>query len=145
MSAAGVPDGIAYAAGVSRPEQPPPAIRAAALIVAVQAAALAVAAIVLCVLAFVHTSTRLWAALSVIGFAVLGMLVLLVCARGLLGLRPSARSPIVLLELITLPVGYSLGIQAGRWPIGLPVLASAVAILVLLFTPAARQSLDRVL
>lgn len=130
---------------MSESEQPPQAIRAAALIVGVQAAGLVVAAIMLSVLAFVHTSTRLWAALAVIGFALLGALVLLVCARGLRGLRPSARSPIVLLELITLPVGYSLGIQAGRWPIGLPVLASAIAILVLLFTPAARRSLDRVL
>jgi hypothetical protein len=130
---------------VSEPQQPPQAIKAAAVIVAVQATGLVVAAIVLSVLALVHTSTRLWAALSVIGFALLGALVLLVCARGLLGLRPSARSPIVLLELITLPVGYSLGIQAGRWPIGLPVLASAVAVLVLLFTPAARRALDRVL
>lgn len=130
-------------------DEPAPAVpgplRVAAGIVAVQAAALLVTAIVLLVLAFVHTTTRLWAALSVAGFAVLGAAVLYACARGLLALRPSARSPIVLLEVIALPVGYSLGIQAGRWVIGVPLLLSALAVLVLLFTPAARAALDRVL
>ena len=97
------------------------------------------------VLAFVHSTTRLWAALAVAGFALLGAVVLYLCGRGLLALRPSARSPVVLLELIALPVGYSLGIQAGRVLVGLPVLLSALAVLVLLFTPTARAALDRVL
>jgi len=121
----------------------PGTLRTAAGIVAVQAAALAIVAVVVIVLAFVHSATRLWAALTVAGFALLGAAVLYLCARGLLGRRPSSRSPVVLLEVIALPVGYSLGIQAGRLEIGLPVLASAVAVLVLLFTPAARVALDR--
>lgn len=111
----------------------------------VQAAALAVTAVVLLVLAVFHSTTRLWAALSVAGFAVLGAVVLYLCGRGLLALRPSSRSPVVLLELIALPVGYSLGIQAGRYLIGVPLLLAALAVLVLLFTPAARASLDRTL
>jgi hypothetical protein len=123
----------------------PQTVRFAAGLVLVQAVALAVTAVALVVLAFVHSSTRLWAALSIVGFAVLGAVVLYLCARGLYALRPSARSPIVLLELIALPVGYSLGIQAGRVAVGVPVLVSAVAVLVLLFTPSARAALDRVL
>lgn len=126
-------------------EPPPTALRVGAGIVLVQALALAVTAAALVALAFLQSTTRLWAALSVAGFALLGAAVLYLCARGLLALRPSARSPIVLLELIALPVGYSLGIQAGRLALGLPVLVSAVAVLVLLFTPAARMALDRVL
>ncbi|MGI8666198.1 MAG: hypothetical protein ACR2N4_09235 [Jatrophihabitans sp.] len=122
----------------------PPTIRAAAGLVALEGFGLLVTAVVLGVLAVVHSSTRWWAALSIVGFALLGALVLLLCARGLLGLRPSSRSPVVLLELIALPVGYSLGIQAGRLVIALPILAAALGVLVLLFTPTARQALDRV-
>ena len=133
----------------AQPDDPafevPAPLQLAARIVLVQAAALAVTAVVLVVLAFVHSTTRLWAALAVAGFALLGAVVLYLCARGLLALRPSSRSPVILLELIALPVGYSLGIQAGRWLLGVPVLLSALAVLVLLFTPAARSALDRVL
>ncbi len=126
-------------------ENVPRPLQFAAGIVVVQAAALAVTAVVLLVLAVVHSTTRLWAALAVAAFALLGAVVLYLCARGLLALRPSSRSPVILLELIALPVGYSLGIQAGRVAIGIPVLVSALAVLVLLFTPAARAALDRVL
>jgi hypothetical protein len=61
----------------------------------------------------------------------------------LLGLRPSARSPVVLIQLLALPVGYSLGLQAGRPVAGVPILLLAVAVLVALFTPTARAALDR--
>ena len=107
--------------------------------------ALGITALALIVLAFIHSSNRLWAALSIVGFTILGAVVLLLCARGLLRLRPAARSPVVLLELIALPVGYDLGFQAGRLVIGVPILASALAVLVLLFTPKAREALNRVL
>jgi hypothetical protein len=127
------------------PERAPATIRYAAGVVLVQAAALLVTAIALLVLAVTHSSQRLWAALAIAGFALLGTLIFYVCGRGLLALRPSARSPIVLLELLALPVGYSLGIQAGRALVGVPVLISAVAVLALLFTPTARAALDRVL
>jgi hypothetical protein len=127
------------------PERTPGTIRYAGGVVLVQAAALLVTAIALLVLAVAHSSQRLWAALAIAGFALLGALVLYLCGRGLLALRPSARSPIVLLELLALPVGYSLGVQAGRALVGVPVLVSAAAVLALLFTPTARAALDRVL
>lgn len=123
--------------------QPPGTVRLAVLLVAVEALGLLVVAMVLAGLAFVHTSNRLWAALAIVGFALLGGLVLAGCARGLLRLRPSARSPVVLIQLLALPVGYSLGIQAGRPLAGVPVLLLAVAVLVVLFTPSARAALDR--
>ncbi|HTZ44166.1 MAG TPA: hypothetical protein VMB79_09905 [Jatrophihabitans sp.] len=135
----------------TQPAQPPsdtagpaPAtVRYAGVVVLVQAAGLLGTAVALVVLAMVHSSQRLWAALAIVGFAVLGAAVFYFCGRGLLALRPSARSPIVLLELLALPVGYSLGIQAGRPLIGLPVLLSAVAVLALLATPSAREALNR--
>ena len=110
-----------------------------------EAAALAVTSLVLLVLAFVHTTTRLWAAVAIVGFALLGAAVLAGCARGLLRLSPAARSPVILVQLLAVPVGYSLGIQAGRPLVGAPILLAAVAVLVLLLLPSSRQALDRVL
>jgi hypothetical protein len=124
---------------------PPTGIRVAAVIVLAEAAALAVVAVVLLVLAFVHTTTRLWAAVAIVGFALLAAAVLALCARGLLRLRPSARSPVILVQLLALPVGYDLGVQAGRLLIALPILAAAITVLVLLLLPSSRQALDRIL
>lgn len=126
-------------------EEVPPAIRTAALLVLAEAAALAVTAVVLLVLAFVHTTTRLWAAVAIVGFALVGAAVLALCGRGLLQLRPSARSPVILVQLLAVPVGYSLGVQAGRALVGVPILIVAIAVLVLLLLPSSRQALDRVL
>jgi hypothetical protein len=122
---------------------PPSGVRAAAAVVLIEAAALAATAAVLVVLAFVHTTTRLWAAVAIVGFALLGAAVLALCARGLVRLRPSARSPVILLQLLALPIGYSLGIQAGRALVGVPILIAAIAVLVLLMMPSSRQALDR--
>lgn len=135
------PDGAAPA----EPDRSPPTVRYAAGVVLAQAAALLVITAVLLVLAVVHSSQRLWAALAIAGFALLGAAICYLCGRGLLELRPSARSPIVLLELLALPVGFSLGVQAGRPLAGVPVLVSALAVLILLFTPSARAALDRML
>ncbi|HEV2887574.1 MAG TPA: hypothetical protein VGX49_11725 [Jatrophihabitans sp.] len=123
----------------------PAGVRAAAAIVLLEAAALAVTALVLLVLAFVHTTTRFWAAAAIVGFALLAAAVLAVCARGLLRLRPSARSPVILIQLLAVPVGYSLGIQAGRLLVGVPILLAAIAVLVLLLLRSSRRALDRVL
>ena len=127
------------------PDVVPDSVRYAAWVVFAQAAALGVITVVLLVLGVVHSSQRLWAALAIVGFALLGSLICYLCARGLLALRPTARSPIVLLELLALPVGFSLGVQAGRPLAGVPVLVSALAVLALLFTPTARAALDRTL
>jgi hypothetical protein len=134
---------VGDAGPATEPDRPPETVRFAAWVVFAQAAALAVITVVLLVLAVVHSSQRLWAALAIAGFALLGALICYLCGRGLLDLRPSARSPIVLLELLALPVGFSLGVQAGRPLAGVPVLISAVAVLLLLFTPTARAALNR--
>ncbi|MEO6701117.1 MAG: hypothetical protein ABIP57_06420 [Jatrophihabitantaceae bacterium] len=123
----------------------PAPVRYASLLVGLESAGLLIAAIVLAVLAVVHSSTRLWAALAIVGFALFGAVVLAVCARGLLELRPSARSPIVLVQVLALPVGYSLGIQAGRALVGVPIMLVALAVLILLLQRSSRTALDRVL
>jgi hypothetical protein len=123
----------------------PSTVRAAAGLVFAEAIALLVAAVALLVLIAIHTTTRLWAAFAVVGFAVAGAALLSLCARGLLRLRPSARTPVVLIQLLTLPVTYSLALQAGHLLVGGPILVAALAVLALLFTPSARHALDRVL
>jgi hypothetical protein len=77
------------------------------------------------------------AAITLLGAAVLGA-----CARGIYHHRPVARTPVVVLELLALPVGYSLGFQAGRIGYGGPIVASALVVLYLVFTPPARAALD---
>jgi hypothetical protein len=52
---------------------------------------------------------------------------------------------VVLIQLLTLPVTYSLALQAGHLLVGGPILVAALAVLALLFTPSARHALDRVL
>jgi hypothetical protein len=87
---------------------------------------------------------------SDLGRALLGAAITLVAAvglafgaRALWRLRPAARSPIVVVQLLALPVGYSLGFQAGRIGFGGPIMAIALLVLFLLFTPPARAALDR--
>jgi hypothetical protein len=123
----------------------PQTVRTAAILVSLEVLGLLGGAVTLLIMAAVRTTTRLWAALAIIGFALAAAAILALCARGLLQLRPSARSPIILVQLLTLPVGYSLGFQAGRLLIAAPLLVVPVAVLVLLLTPSARQALDRVL
>ncbi len=69
---------------------------------------------------------------------------LILLARGLRNLRPATRSPVVAVQIVALPVGWTLTSTNGRPEIGLPVLVLAVAVLVLLFgTAEARDSLAR--
>ena len=121
----------------------PVTVRWASLLTLLEAAALLVAAVALFLLTALHTSTRLWAAFTVAGFALLGAFVLVVCSRGLRRGRASARIPVVLLQLLALPVGYSLGFQAGDYFYGVPMLVVAIAVLGLLFTPSANTALGR--
>lgn len=121
----------------------PRAVRAASVILSLEALALVGVA------AFYLYDTAVGSPHSVAGallgaaFAVLGAIVLLLGARGLLRLRPGARTPIVVLQLLALPVSYSLAFQAGLAVVGGPILVAALAVIYLLFTPPARAALDR--
>lgn len=99
--------------------------------------------------AFLVVDTVSGASHSIAGALFGALLVLLVAAflalgaRGLLRLRPAARTPVVVLQILALPVSYSLGFQAGRIAIGGPILIVALLVLYLLFTPPSRAALDR--
>jgi hypothetical protein len=126
---------------VDEPELPVE-IRAAAIVVLLQGAALLVAVVVLVTeiaRGGYDDVGRAWADTA---FALLGALILGFAARGLSYLRPAFRSPLLVLEVLTLPVGYSL-IQGGRWAYGVPVVLSALVVAGLLLTRPARVALDR--
>jgi hypothetical protein len=76
-------------------------------------------------------------------FAILGAAALAAGIRGLLKLSPAARTPMVVIQLLALPVSYSIAFQSGRYAYGGPILVAAVVVLYLLFTPPAREALDR--
>ncbi|MDQ6849334.1 MAG: hypothetical protein M3070_05035 [Actinomycetota bacterium] len=121
----------------------PGQLRAAAVLLAVEALALLAAAAVLVLKTLTGHPNLVGRALFGAAFAAAGAIALAFGARGLLRLRPPARTPIIVLQLLALPVSYSLAFQAGRVEYGGPILLVALSVLYLLFTPPARAALDR--
>jgi len=112
-------------------------------LIGIEALALFGAAVLLVVKTVTGHPHSLAGALVGAAMALFAAAVLLLCARGLAGLRPAARSPIVVIQLLALPVSYSLAFQAGLVGYGAPILLCALAVLYLVFTPPVRQVLDR--
>lgn len=121
----------------------PVQVRIAAAVIGLESLALLAAAGVLVAKSIAGHPDSIGRALLGAALALVGALVLGLCARGLLRMRPAARTPVVVLQLLALPVGYSLAFQAGRVEYGGPILVGALTVLYLLFTPPARAVLDR--
>jgi hypothetical protein len=115
---------------VSAPEQAR-SLRVAAWLVAAEGVALMALGVTAIVLIFVaEPHDRGSAALTAV-FALAFGVVLLLAGRRLAGFRRAAYAPVVLLQLLAIPVGISL-VQAERIGIAVSVLVPAVAVLVLL-------------
>ncbi|MEO6885144.1 MAG: hypothetical protein ABI232_02505 [Jatrophihabitantaceae bacterium] len=125
------------------PELVPVQVRAAVVIIALESLALVGAAVVLLVKIVFGSPTDLAGALLLVLLALVGAGVLAMCARGLTRLRSSSRSPVVVLQLLAIPVSYSLAFQAHRVAYGGPIILAALVTLYLLFTPPARAVLER--
>lgn len=123
-------------------ETVPPSVRRASVLLLAESAALFAAGVSVLALAAIHDTTRLWAAFVIAFFALGGGAFLLFASRGLSRLQAAYRSPVVLVQLLAIPVAIGL-VQGGRWFVGLPILALAVAVIVLLFRADARAELDR--
>jgi hypothetical protein len=126
------------------PARAPRPVLIAAALVAVEGVALLVLAVVNVVLTALDDAGSVPLALA--GAALLAIFggALLLLARALRALRPPARSPVVAVQVVALPVGWTLTSTNGRPEIGLPVLLLAAAVLVLLFgTAEARDALAR--
>jgi hypothetical protein len=126
------------------PARAPRPVLAAAALVTVEGAALLVLAVVSVVLTALHDAASVPVALGgALLLAIFGGALLLL-ARALRALKPQARSPVVAVQIVALPVGWTLASTNGRPEIGVPVLVLAVAVLVLLFATAeARDALAR--
>jgi hypothetical protein len=126
------------------PARAPRPVLIAAALVAVEGVALLLLAVVNVVLTALDDAGSVPLALA--GAALLAIFggALLLLARALRALRPPARSPVVAVQVVALPVGWTLTSTNGRPEIGLPVLLLAAAVLVLLFgTAEARDALAR--
>jgi hypothetical protein len=126
-----------------RPDVAPGQIRAAATVVLVEALALVGAAGVVLSKTTTGHPHDVFGALLLAALCLGGTVLLGLSARGVYRLRPAARTPIVVMQILALPVSYSLTFQAHRAAYGAPILIAALAVLYLLFTPPARAALDR--
>lgn len=120
----------------------PRPVRLAALVAAVEGLALVGLAAFFLVDVAVASPTDTGAALAGAAIELCTGVALLAIARGLYRVARWARSPSVVLQVVFLPVGYTLAFQAGQPWWGLPVLVLAVAELYLLFTPESRRTFD---
>ncbi|HJQ41530.1 MAG TPA: hypothetical protein VJ831_00465 [Jatrophihabitantaceae bacterium] len=121
----------------------PGQVRAAVAVIWVEALALFATAAILVAKTITGDPSDVAGALLAAALAGGGGLLLGLAGRGLLRLRPAARTPVIVIELLALPVSYSLAFQAHRVEYGGPILVAALAVLYLLFTPPAREALDR--
>ncbi|MDQ2628291.1 MAG: hypothetical protein M3Y90_15020, partial [Actinomycetota bacterium] len=116
---------------------PPRAVRAAGLIVAVQGAAFLVVAVVLVVRAVAGVDQRMASGYGTAAwFALIGAAVLAAgwaLRRG----RRVGRGVAVFANLSLLPVAWYMGVGSHRWGYGAMVGIAAAAVLAALFSPAA--------
>jgi uncharacterized membrane protein (DUF2068 family) len=90
----------------------------------------------------VATATDVTVALVTAGLALVAGLGLLQVGRGLLQARRWARSPALVTSLILVPVSVGL-LQSGRWSVGVPLLAIAAVVVVLLFSSSVNTTLEQ--
>jgi hypothetical protein len=121
----------------------PASLRIAVVVILAQALALVGLAVVVVIKAATGNPHSLAGALLGAVLALVAAAVFGYCARAMLQSRAVSRTPVVVLELVALPVSYSLTFQAHQVGYGAPILVSALAVLYLLFTPASRAILDR--
>jgi hypothetical protein len=127
-----------------RPQRPRPeaprTLRWAALVVGIEAAALALGALWLLYLVVSSTADSVAAAVGEVLFVAAGAGVLAAAAVGLRRAAGWARGPVVVLQLLLAALGYTAAFQAGRPAIGVPVLVLVAVELYLLATPESRMA-----
>ncbi|WP_245160897.1 hypothetical protein [Blastococcus sp. CT_GayMR16] len=127
----------------SRPEAPR-TLRWAAVVVAVEAAAIGVGAVLLLYLVVTSAADSMSRAIAEVVVVGAGSALLATAAVGLWRVAGWARGPVIVLQLLLAALAYTTAFEAGRPAIGLPVLVLVAAELYLLATPEARLAyLDR--
>ena len=120
-----------------RPEAPW-SLRWAAALVGVEAAAIAVGALVLLYLTVTSTAESVGRALAEVVLVGAGAAVLAGAAAGLWRVAAWARGPVIVLQLLLAALAYTTAFEAERPLVGVPVLVLVAAVLYLLATPEAR-------
>jgi len=95
-------------------DAPPRPLKAACALLGLEALGLLAGGVVLLVDTVTGHPTDRASAVLTAAFAVAGAVALAYGARGLLRLRPAARTPIVVLEVLAVPVGYQLVFDSER-------------------------------
>jgi hypothetical protein len=116
----------------------PPAVRRAALVAGLEAAALAAVALWLLVLTFTSTPDSVGRALAEVVWVGFFAVLLGAAAVGLWRLSPWSRGPVVFLQLLLGLFGYYSAFEWGGAWAGIPVLVLVGTELYLLATPEAR-------
>ena len=121
--------------------RPPTTLAACVALVGLEAVGLLAAAVFYVVELLVATEDDVGRALVSAALALVAAVGLGLVARGLHAGGRWARSPALVANLLVVPVAIGL-LQGGRWYVGLPLLALALAVLVLLFHPSTSIALD---
>lgn len=119
-------------------QEAPTAVRRAALVVAVEALALTVLAVVLLVLTLTGSPDSVGRALAEVVYVGLGAGLLAAAAVGLWRVSGWARGPVIVLQILLGLLAYNAAFEAQLPLLGLPVLALVATELWLLATPEAR-------
>jgi hypothetical protein len=82
-------------------------------------------------------------AIGIVAVALIGAVLLTVCARGLWRVASWARGPVVAFQLLLALIGYTAAFQYGAPQVGVPVLVLAAVELYLLATPESRLAYYR--
>ncbi len=134
--------GAAAEPSAPRPPRPrteaPRALRWAAIVVGIEAGAIALGAVVLLYLTLTSDAASLSRAVAEVVIVAAGAAVLGAAAVGLWRVAGWARGPVIALQLLLAALAYTTAFEAGQPMIGLPVLALVAAELYLLATPEAR-------
>ncbi|MGI8532309.1 MAG: hypothetical protein ACR2KN_04835 [Geodermatophilaceae bacterium] len=126
---------------MSPDSHPPRVIQWAAALVAVEGAAVLAAAAVLCVATLVTPPDSYAGAASGIALGLVFGAAILRLALGLRRLEAWSRGPVVVTQLLLVPVGYTFAVNAGMPVYGVPILLVCVAVLGLLFSPGGRMAM----
>ncbi len=116
----------------------PRSVRWAAVVVGIEAGAIALGALVLLYLTLTSTADSVARALAEVVLVVAGAAVLAACAVGLWRVAGWARGPVIVLQLLLAALAYTTAFEADQPLVGLPVLVLVASELYLLATPEAR-------
>lgn len=131
-------------AGGTRTGGLPGTLAGAVVLAGLEALALVGVAVLVVVESFTSRPDDRLGSLLQAALCVLVAAVLVGCARGLRRLRAGARTPLLVLQLLALPVAYSLWFQGDGHPqYGAPIAVLALVTIYLLFAPPSREALER--